>query len=520
MTSALAVANPRKFAASAHQRRFFDWVATGSGSAILKAVAGSGKSTSIVRVLEFIPEAATVVIYAFNAPVVKEMRGKIAAFGEEVGRSFRNVEAATFHSKGLRALCRRFGRDAKVEVDSGKVRKILKDRLSEAEYELYGDFVAKLVGFAKGIGVGIPGLAPDEVAVWRGLIETQDMWLDSEEASEERAIDVARKALRASNAKAEKERWIDFDDQLYLPLLWNLRLFRHDWVFTDECQDTNPVRREFARRSLKAGGRFVGVGDPCQSIYAFTGASTDAMDQIAATFETVELPLTTSYRCPRAVGELVRSMVPYFEVFDGAPEGSVEHLPASKALARLGPGDAILCRQTAPLISLAFRLIGEGRGCYVLGKDIGAGLANLIKKLRPKGVENLIERLDAYFEKERDKLAAKDEFAKVEALGDRVAAIKVVIEAIPLADRTVPKVLSRIDELFADGKDGRADLLILSTMHKSKGREWPNVGILMPELCPSKAAKTEEAYQQERNLQYVADTRTMGALYFMLTEVR
>ncbi len=61
----------------------------------------------------------------------------------------------------------------------------------------------------------------------------------------------------------------------------------------------------------------------------------------------------------------------------------------------------ILCRQTAPLISLAFALIAEGRGVFVVGKDIGAGLSNLIKKLRPKGVPNLIERLEAWLEKER-----------------------------------------------------------------------------------------------------------------------
>lgn len=527
MSASLAVRAPRAFVASKYQQAFFDWVEKGRGNAILKAVAGSGKSTSIVRSLLGIAESATVLILAFNTPIAKEMREKIAALGAESGRDFRNVEAATFHSRGFKALGRRFGKDAKIEVDSGKVRKILKDRLSEAELETYGDFVVKLVGFAKGVGVGIAALIPriDDVAVWREIVATQEMWLDDEDASEDRAVEIAIKALKASNAKAEKERWIDFDDQLYLPLLWNLRLFQHDWVLVDEAQDTNPVRRLFARKCLKPSGRFVAVGDPRQAIYAFTGASSNAMDLIAEEFRTVELPLTVSYRCPKAVGALVRNIVPYFEVADGAIEGEVLTLPAkapSKAVRGafdgLGAEDMILCRQTAPLISLAFAFIAEGRGCFVVGKDIGANLTGLVKKLRPKGVPALLERLDAYFEKERAKFEKEGNEAKAEALADRVACIKVVIDGIPEPEQTVPAVLAKIESLFADGTG--AGLLPLSTCHKAKGREAKTVAIYRPDLMPSKAAKSDEAYQQEMNLIYVAESRAIETLIFANGEYR
>lgn len=513
MSASLTITASRKFVASKMQQNFFDWVETGTGSAILKAVAGSGKSTSIVRALPFIPREQTVLIMAFNAPIAKEMRDKIAALGLEIGRTFHNVEAATFHSRGFRALTKRWGQGGKVEVDSGKVRKILKDRLSEAEYEMYGDFVEKLVGFAKGLGVGVPGMASDERGVWFDMIATQELWLDDESASEERAVDIARKALYASNSKAEKARWIDFNDQLYLPLLWDLRMFRHDWVVIDEAQDVSPTRLEFARRSLKINGRAVAVGDQKQNIFKFAGSMSNALDVIRDTFDAVELPLTVSYRCPKAVARLVKDFVSYFEVFDGAAEGEVTWLPAKDAAKRLGPSDAILCRQTAPLIALAFALIAEGRGCFVLGKDIGAGLASLIKKLRPQGVPNLVERLNAYYEREATKFAAKEETTKIEALADRVACIKTVVDSLPESGRTVPAVLAKIADLFAEGNG--VGLLTLATMHKSKGKEYPNVGIYMPELCPSKMAKTDEAYEQELRLLHVAQTRTMGGLFYM-----
>lgn len=509
----LAIRAPRAFIASQYQKAFFDWVATGSGNAILKAVAGSGKSTSIVRALTGIPIAQTVLILAFNTPIAKEMRDKIAALEAELGEPgrFRSVEAATFHSRGFRALTRRFGAGGpKIEVDGGKVRKILKDRLSAGEVEMYGDFVCKLVGFAKGLGVGIPGLATDDISTWRDMIATQELWLDDEMATEERAIDIARKALAASNRKAETDRWIDFDDQLYLPLLWSLRLFQHDWVLVDEAQDTNPVRREFARKCLKPSGRFVAVGDPRQAIYAFTGASANAMDLIAQEFKTTELPLTVSYRCPKVAVDLVKTIVPYFEVADGAPLGKVQYLPAKGtkttqgAFDGLGAHDMVLCRQTAPLISLAFALIAEGRGVFVVGKDIGAGLTALIKRLRPHGVPNLIERLDGWLAKEEADAKKTDKPAKFEAAADRVACVKTVIDSLP-DNRTVPDVLAKIESLFADGTG--AGLLPLSTIHKAKGREANIVAVYRPDLSPSKAAKSPEAFEQEMNLCYVRDTR-------------
>lgn len=515
MSASFAIHAPHKFVASVMQTRFFDWVETGTGSAILKAVAGSGKSTSIVRALPYITREQTVLIMAFNAPIAKEMRDKIAALGLEIGRTFQNVEAATFHSRGFRALTKRWGQGVKVEVDSGKVRKILKDRLSEAEYEMYGDFVDKLVGFAKGLGVGVPGMSPDERGVWFDMIAMQELWLDDESASEDRAVEIARKALCASNSKAEKERWIDFNDQLYLPLLWNLKMFRHDWIFVDELQDTNPVRREFAKRCLKSDpkcpGRFVGVGDPCQSIYAFTGASTNAMDLIAEEFNTIELPLTVSYRCPKAVGEIARQIVPYFEVADNAPQGEVATLPLKDVLAKLSDKDMILCRQTAPLISLAFQIIAGGRGCVVLGKDVGAGLVKLIKMLRPKGVPNLVERLEAFREKQVAKFTKAEQFAKAEAEADRVQCVLTVIDALGEGS-TVPAVIERVEALFGTGSEDR---LTLSTIHKAKGREAMNVAVYRQELSPSKATKSDEAYDQELHLIYVRDTRTMNGLYFI-----
>jgi superfamily I DNA/RNA helicase len=62
---------------------------------------------------------------------------------------------------------------------------------------------------------------------------------------------------------------------------------------------------------------------------------------------------------------------------------------------------------------------------------------------------------------------------------------------------------AKIDNLFADG-NGK---LLLSTIHKAKGREWDNVAILAPELSPSRWARQDWQVEQELNLIYVRDTR-------------
>lgn len=405
------------FVPSKYQADFFEWVDAGTGSALVEAVAGSGKSTTIRKAAKRIPSSQTVKVLSFNAHITREMLEKLKADG--VGP---NVEASTFHSLGYSAVRRRLKSQGIVcrDPDGKKMRTVIREMLEEDErrlrsesirdrrlvaedetnmsetgsyQDLYGDFVYKLVGLAKGQGFG--AIQPAGYDDWYGLIVHHDLSLDSDAASEDVAIELARRALRESNAKAA-EGWIDFDDMLYLPLLWKLKLWQFDWVMIDEAQDTNPVRRAVAKLALKPGGRLVAVGDRRQAIYGFTGASHDAMDLIKREFSCREFPLSVCYRCGSAIVEHARSIVPHLEAADGAPEGEVSFVTLREALKRLQPTDAIMCRNTAPLIELAFKLVGQGVGCKVLGREIGAGLVSLVKKQNAKGLANLLDRLNAY----------------------------------------------------------------------------------------------------------------------------
>jgi len=508
----------KTFTPSAYQQAIFDWVADGTGSAIVKAVAGSGKTTTVKRCLPFIPEHKSVQLLAFNNSAAKSLKEAIAMLVQESrdGRQYKGVRANTFHSLGYGAILKRLAlKPEQITTTDKKIRNVAKSLLGDLEYDVYADFCVHLVGLAKGAGIG--PLTPDVADAWYTLISHHDLYLDDVEATEERAIVIARDLLRESNRLAEirpgSAPIIDYDDMLYLPLLWRCKLWQNDWVFVDEAQDTSPARRALAKLALRPGGRLVAVGDDRQAIYGFTGASADAMDLIREEFRCVELPLTVSYRCPKAVAVKVRDLVPYFEVPESAIEGEVKSCTLADAMTVLGPQDAILCRQTAPLVELCFNLIGRGKPCAVLGKDIATGLVSLINRQKAKGLDALIAKLEDYRDREVAKHMAKGEEGKAEAVSDRVACILTIASHLNERERTVPALVRKIEDMFTEGND----VLSLATIHKVKGREYRRVAILMPELMPSKWARQEHQYQQELNLQYVGWTRAMETLMELTT---
>ena len=198
----------------------------------------------------------------------------------------------------------------------------------------------------------------------------------------------------------------------------------------------------------------------------------------------------------------------------GAAEGVVETTKLEAALPLLGAHDAVLCRQTAPLIKLAYTLIARKVGCRVLGRDIGAGLVSLVKRAKARNLDSLQAKLEAYRDRETAKFTAKGEEQKADALNDRVESVFTVIESLDENSRTIPALIAAIEGLFSDANG----CLLLSTVHKAKGREWDTVAILRPELMPSKWARQDWQMVQEENLMYVAYTRAKSRLIFIETE--
>jgi len=498
------------------QEAVFSWATTGHGSAIVEAVAGSGKTTTLVELVRRVAgPGRSLAFVAYNKAIAAEITTRVAGLP--------GVRASTFHALGYGAWMKA---NPGCRIEDRKVKNLLATPALGVP-EPYHEFVAELVSLAKGHALGV--LSPlDSLDAWYALVEHHELEELLSDTSPTDAtlgavvgsgIQYAQSVLKASIAQDPTV--IDYDDMLYAPLIHNLRMWENDWVLVDEAQDTNPARRALARKILKRNGRLVAVGDPHQAIYGFTGADADALDRIQREFACTRLPLTVTYRCPKAVVALARTWVSHIEAHASAPEGTVSSTTLPEFTAhpdRLVPADAILCRNTKPLVELAFALIRRGVACHVEGKDIGRGLAALATKWKMKAAAPMIERLLAWRENEVTRLNAKGQEQKADSLSDRVDTLAVIAEG----KTTVLEILSAIERLFGDTKAGTPSKTVtLATIHKAKGREWDRVYLLGRNLyMPSKFARQEWQLGQEANLAYVAVTRAKATLIDIVVSPR
>lgn len=774
---------------SPYQNAIFDFVEHKTGSAVITAVAGSGKTFTIVECANRLPQSQSTMFVAFNKSIAEELASRMPA----------HIEARTLNSVGNRALGQCLG-NRWTKLDGRKTFKLIDECVNPMERRLYAQGLRKLVGLAKSHGIvpaGTDGTALmlDTEQNWADLIEHYGVEFERD-ADPIKGIAYARAVLKASNACGDK--LIDFDDQLYLPVIWGARFQSYDNLFVDEAQDVNAVQRAMLKMSLKPGGRLIAVGDEhqCQpegtmvmlegcgempieeikvgqrvvsynrhpgnatvarlvglknqgrailktarrpyegdlirvetglqtsrytpehktlvrfrdshrdwyavylmirnnvgrigcsqlwydsgngfgpalrarqekaeklwvlavypnrrlalnaeriicgrhglllqtfmhpgnldsditqsdideinaqigenlprvhealtafgrhfdfplwtdtgtdhistvypflsqacnlisetmevittatvpsgtvpkwlpifvsresyagfvyslevethhlyvadriltsnSIYGFRGSDTESIANIKAEFAAIELPLSVSYRCPKAVVKVAQQYVSHIEPSETAPEGEVKFLEVFEPDTFLA-GDAVVCRNSAPLVGLAFGLLHNGKPCKILGREIGQGLIKLIDQMSASTLDDLELALHRYHERESLKLIAKGKEDQAEALDDRIQSIYLFIAALPEDKRSIDALKKWIEDLFSDSQG----IVTLCTVHKAKGLEWERVFILDPQLMPSKWARQEWQQQQERNIAYVAVTRAKSSLIYITSK--
>jgi superfamily I DNA/RNA helicase len=326
-------------------------------------------------------------------------------------------------------------------------------------------------------------------------------------------VKLSRLILRRSNAAAKEAGFIDFDDMVYLPLTWNLRMWQNDWVLIDEAQDTNPTRRALARKMLRPGGRLIAVGDPHQAIYGFSGADNDALSQIARDFSAKWMPLTVTYRCPKEVVKVAREFVSHIAAADTAPDGLSTEQPFTAVVDQLQPGDAVLCRYNKYLVNLCFKLIREGKPARIEGRAIGANLVALVNKWKASKLEVIADRTIAWRNREVAKAEAKQQDVKADQIRDRAETVLVLIErAMEQGITTKAELVKMITDLFDDRVVDNKNMITLCSVHRSKGLEWPRVFVLGLHELMGRECRQPWQTEQEVNLQYVAVTRAQDIL--------
>ena len=505
----------KKFIPSIYQQAIADFVLQVGKkiNLIIQAVAGSGKTTTIVWLVSLLSSTKTILFLAFNKAIAVELTTRLA--------TYRNAQAKTFNSLGHGVWTRYIGKRF-IMLKPNKSQRILWDMFPSEKGEdgkfkqhptvtKYGNFVTRLVGLAKNEGIGC--LVPNELEQWQALIAKHDLTLDHKDATQEKGIELAQAVFAESIAQGRNV--IDFDDQLFLPIFHGAKFPRFDFVLVDEFQDTNKVQQAILVQLLEHGGQMVAVGDTHQAIYGFRGADAEAMQRARDTFNCHELPLSVSYRISKAVCAYAQKFVAHITTPDNAPQGKVKTL-ASYTRDMFKSTDAIICRNVAPLVAFAYACIAQGISVKILGRKIGEDLAKLITKLaegKTSSIDTLLDLISEYRNREVTRLTSKGDALKAEGINDTCDCIVFLIDNLTESNRTLAGLIASIDNLFTDHNAGR---LTLCTAHKSKGLEFPRVFILDKDtLMPSKYATQDWQIEQEKNLIYVAATRAMLELYFI-----
>jgi DNA helicase-2/ATP-dependent DNA helicase PcrA len=504
-------AAPPPWTPSAQQEAIFQFVSDPSaGSAQIVAVAGSGKTTTLVEASKRMYGGAA--FMAYNKKIAEEIGFKLS----DAGIDYQRVKSGTCHSFGFAALKKIY---PKTRVTEDKTSRLMAGAGVPKNLQ---PFVRQLVSMGKQYCFGLL-LPMGDWTEWNNVVEKFDMqeklYTDDEDMSSDQMEDLINQGIEWTQkimtaSLSSDDMMIDFDDMIYSPLVHGAPFWRYKWVLLDEAQDTNPARRLLAKKMLMEGGRIIAVGDPRQAIYGFTGADSDALEIIRSEFNCTSLPLTVSYRCPKAVVRHAQRWVSHIEAAPNAIEGSVRQID-EREFKRKPPqrGDAILCRLTQPLIKLAFEYIRQRVPAHVEGRDIGQNLISLIKKWRSAAnIGELRDKLDEYWEEESLKLAQKNQNAKLAQLEDRVGSVRVIISMLP-DDADTGEAEKLVESIFKDSVGRTVTGIILSTVHKAKGREWDTVYLYgRNKWMPHSFATQEWQIEQENNLIYVAVTRAKKEL--------
>lgn len=456
---------------------------------------------------------------AFNKKIADEIRPKLPP----------HFETRTLNSLGHRAWSH--GRP-RLQLDSTKLGKLttqaFKDlHITASSYQW--DATRQLVSAAMLAGIsphddGAP-LTEDTTESWS---ELTDLSSDDFHFLYPIARTILSESIRLARAGI-----ISFDDQIYCPTILGGTFPKYPVVFVDESQDLSPLNHRMLELTLSSTGRLVAVGDPRQAIYLFRGADATSMSTMRHLRPSwSDCSLTMTFRCPRRVVERQQSHAPgycahasvkdgYFAAaFDrprasGAPQSDNEETEVwwSFRDARLlsnGGTIAILCRNNAPLLSLAFKLLRQSIGCHMLGRDIGRGLQQLSKKLAEDDntpITTFISKLNDWAESQHSIALANEKPEKAERILDQKESLLAVIEGSNA--RTAGDLRNALDNLFRR----ESGQVTLSSIHRAKGLEWDTVIHLDPWRIPAKyALKNPAQLLQEKNLAYVCETRTRNNL--------
>lgn len=461
-------------------------------SLALEALAGTGKSSTLKLIAAALPARTRVLLTAFSAQVIKD--AKAANFP-------RNVKPMGNHGMAYRPVGVKYR-------EAGRMERRLTPRavvecLGLEDRHFPGDVTAQ-----EGAHIALEAVLRFQQSAAQRLTPGHVLVPESLRLTSAEIPGVAFKlAQRIWDELANIESRLPITHDTYLKL-WALTdpRLEFDTVMCDEAQDSNAVMIDLLTRQ---NAQMIVVGDRRQQIFSFRGAE-NAMGKFKVTRR---LALTQSFRFGTRIAEAANAVL-------------LTHCKSDLRLRGFDRIDDRLTRFPIDRCTIVARknttLIGHVVSATAERKRIGVvgGVTDLLKLV--EGAEKLMRN---------ERAVQCPDLADFRTWGE------VKGYAQTPAGRDLSVLANLVDEYGAGGlqrllrsvegnevEEGRCDLL-LTTAHRSKGREWDSVLLADDFPVPTDSDLGEGPPEgrtkwnlEEGNLLYVAVTRGQRLVNCLDTE--
>jgi len=477
------------------QENIFNAIIYTEHDVCVNAAPGSGKTTTIVEASRRVAPSLASLFLAFNKGIVTELTEKLPP----------HVECSTLHSKGMKALIKTYGKLAVSESKTFFLSEHIinkKSGLNEKKKIILRLRLQDLMNYARLHLVDKTKEAFETICIRYGLDYDDEFIQDGFEMWD---------YLKEYNERFRYgSNQIDYTDMIYLPVTdEDVLLDSYDVIFVDEGQDLNKLQHTFVRM-MSEKGRVILVGDKNQAIYAFCGADIDSFINFENSNNTVSLPLSISYRCPKLVVEKAQEVYKSIDPFEDQEQGIVRNgIPEE-----IKDGDFVLCRNVRPLVLMFFRLLERGLKAEIKGHEVLEAIKREIKAQIAhdvdKGVDKMLEKLGRIHEELKKKnIKSPLKHPKFVNHQEKIQIVRHLINC------TGVRSMRALFQEFNSMLEAKGTIKLM-TIHKSKGLENDRIFLIErfegKRLIPSQYATTPAQLRQENNLLFVAYTRSMKEL--------
>lgn len=481
------------FKPSKYQLAIKEYFTANKGNVLVNATAGSGKSTTIEYIAQYLN--GDILVLAFNRAIAKELQSRLP-----------NASVKTLHSFGLQLIKSNSG-IARPKIDDSKVFNYLKNShldinaTKEDKQQFYSVAIpsSKLVSLVQSFGVKNPTI--DDLIELAMVAD-----LDINESVSGIVYNWTIDALRYTRQTFDT---LSFGDMIDIPYVYGYKTQPFDYILVDESQDLNIAQMEIIFNQSTINTRVMFVGDRNQAIYEWRGSDSNSMDNIANLFDCALFPLPVTYRNSKAIVKHINEKLPYIEHIarDNAHEGiEPKNITLDDFYKLVKPADMVISRTNAQMIKPVWQLIRQGIKATIAGKEIGQDLIKLILKFKHNSIEQTITALEDHSIEKVNKLNASGKFSTAEMVKDKIStAIQILTEF-----NSLENAIDFIEKVFSDNNTG----IVFATIHKAKGLESEDVYILQTN-SELPIADNNENGDQELNVTFVAMSRAKNTFYYV-----